>query len=510
MSNDNTLVKLKSTADILGGAVFFATDTGTDPEYPLHNDLLPNGMYIRLEGSDNSVAYISAYELDKALGIIGQMSVSKASQSDVDVIQQAIADAATKSELQLLESEVAGKASKTELDDILDSFAGKADQSVIDEVIAQLATKASQSDVDALTEAVSTKASQSDVDALTEAVSTKAEEETVEALQHDVEALQEVLELIKCEETLTSISSQIALLNNKINSKLEASDLSTINNTINDLSGVDNLLSERLDIVETNLSKKATTTYVQGQVSELNTAITGIAAGLTTKADKETVGRKADKETVDGLSSKVSTINTKLSNIETAIDDRCDNLSAEIAKKINSTEVARELSDINTALADTIDVDTFNSETARINTKLRKIETDYEDDISKLYTMIEDVNSSTRISISELSAINNTTTKSINDHKKTLDSLVKTTDNQTKQLKQNWVRVMSSREYKNLLPYKDEYKDQEYSDKRKYPNIVYMVVDYNKPKAIYIGDILIAKAEAGGSIGFAYTFPISF
>ena len=494
MSNDNTLVKLKSTADILGGAVFFATDTGTDPEYPLHNDLLPNGMYIRLEGSDNSVAYISAYELDKALGIIGQMSVSKASQSDVDVIQQAIADAATKSELQLLESEVAGKASKTELDDILDSFAGKADQSVIDEVIAQLATKASQSDVDALTEAVSTK----------------AEEETVEALQHDVEALQEVLELIKCEETLTSISSQIALLNNKINSKLEASDLSTINNTINDLSGVDNLLSERLDIVETNLSKKATTTYVQGQVSELNTAITGIAAGLTTKADKETVGRKADKETVDGLSSKVSTINTKLSNIETAIDDRCDNLSAEIAKKINSTEVARELSDINTALADTIDVDTFNSETARINTKLRKIETDYEDDISKLYTMIEDVNSSTRISISELSAINNTTTKSINDHKKTLDSLVKTTDNQTKQLKQNWVRVMSSREYKNLLPYKDEYKDQEYSDKRKYPNIVYMVVDYNKPKAIYIGDILIAKAEAGGSIGFAYTFPISF
>ena len=40
--------------------------------------------------------------------------------------------------------------------------------------------------------------------------------------------------------------------------------------------------------------------------------------------------------------------------------------------------------------------------------------------------------------------------------------------------------------------------------------IIYLIVDFNKPKAIYIGDILVAQAEQKGSVGFAYTFPIVF
>jgi hypothetical protein len=45
----------------------------------------------------------------------------------------------------------------------------------------------------------------------------------------------------------------------------------------------------------------------------------------------------------------------------------------------------------------------------------------------------------------------------------------------------------------------------------KQPNVIYFLVKYNKPYAIYIGKILIAKAEEKiGSQGFAYTFPIVF
>ena len=85
MSTD--IIKLKSTADILGGDIFFATEAGTDPEHSQNGDLLPNGMYIRLEGSDGSLAYVSAYELDKALEVINDLSTNKADQSDVDVLQ---------------------------------------------------------------------------------------------------------------------------------------------------------------------------------------------------------------------------------------------------------------------------------------------------------------------------------------------------------------------------------------------------------------------------------------
>ena len=49
------LTKIQSTADILGGAVFFANENGQDPEYP-GVELVPNGMYIRLEGSDGSIS----------------------------------------------------------------------------------------------------------------------------------------------------------------------------------------------------------------------------------------------------------------------------------------------------------------------------------------------------------------------------------------------------------------------------------------------------------------------
>ena len=77
MSNNT---KIAATADILGGDVFFATDDGRDPEILENGDLLANGMYIRLNGSDGSVAYISAFELDKSIDLYKKERTGKLNQ----------------------------------------------------------------------------------------------------------------------------------------------------------------------------------------------------------------------------------------------------------------------------------------------------------------------------------------------------------------------------------------------------------------------------------------------
>ena len=119
--------KIKSTADIIGGDVFFATVEGFDPEYPQNGDLLPNGMYIRLVGSDGSVTYISAYELDKSLDIISEMSKDKANQSDVTALQQLLEGKASDTDIELLQAEVDGKVARVEFDSLSNTVAGKAD-----------------------------------------------------------------------------------------------------------------------------------------------------------------------------------------------------------------------------------------------------------------------------------------------------------------------------------------------------------------------------------------------
>jgi hypothetical protein len=68
---------------------------------------------------------------------------------------------------------------------------------------------------------------------------------------------------------------------------------------------------------------------------------------------------------------------------------------------------------------------------------------------------------------------------------------------------------MTPEEYKNL-PTDPYYGDGSINPYAKQPNVLYMLVRYNKPIAVYIGDVLIAQAEQKGSVGFAYSFPISF
>lgn len=503
----NELVKLRATADILGGDVFFATDAGADPENPSNDGLLANGMYIRLNGSDGSIAYISAFELDKALGIIGDMSMTKAAQADLDAVEQELNDKASKTELALLQGEVDNKASKSDVDDLYEIFNGKADQTAIDAIVATLNEKASQEYADSIMAEIETKAAQVDVDNLTVTVADKADKATVVQLLADVKALQDTVGLLTNSDSIAAINNQIAYLNSEIVKRLTIDDLASINTSINNLNAADEAIEARLDAAEVNLNKKATTTYVQGQVNELNNAITSLAGRVDGKADKVDIALKANKSDLETVTAKANTLGSKVSDLEIAVDNNYKDIVASLDKKAVKADIDAAIETISVDITNKADKTTVNDELSSLNSKLNRLEESHSNRINTVSGSIEEIECEVNNALAEMRTSVNNQNKTVTAQGNEISKLKTSSEKYNEQLKQTWVRVLSTNEYKKLsvppagMPYNPRYK---------YPNTVYLVVDFNKPKAIYIGDILIAQAEQKGSVGFAYTFPIVF
>lgn len=505
MSIDNT--KLLATADILGGTVFFANEHGVDPEYPDNDGLLADGMYIRLEGSDGSIAYISAYEIDKALGIIGDMSMSKADKAIVDELSLIVNDKVSSIDFELLQSDVDTKASKAEVDELLDSFNGKVDQTTVDAIIETLNTKANQETIDAINEALEAKANQADLEALQTLVNAKAELEKVSELIADVVALKSTVQALTNIDSINAINNQIAYLNTEIQRRLTIDDLSNIKTSIATLTTSNQALTERVGLVESSLNKKATTTYVQGQVTELNTAITGLASRMANKVDRSDLVNKADKADLDNVVKKVTSINSTLADLEVQIDDAHDEFVADIAAKADSQFVNAKVAEFTEQLDTKADKTLLNSSINAINSKINSLENSYSSSLGGVSGSVEELGCTINNTISEIRATLNSQSRTITTQGTKITSLETASNTYRDQLKQTWVRVLSSTEYKRLVPAPDGVA---YNTRYKYPNTLYLIVDFNKPKAVYIGDVLIAKAEQKGSVGFAYTFPIVF
>ena len=89
-------------------------------------------------------------------------------------------------------------------------------------------------------------------------------------------------------------------------------------------------------------------------------------------------------------------------------------------------------------------------------------------------------------------------------------TILKETDEKLNKLASNeWIRVMTPDDY-DRLPSNPNYADGTKNPTAKQPNVLYMLVKYNRPVALYIGTVLIAKAQENGSISFVYEFPIIF
>ena len=280
MSNNT---KIAATADILGGDVFFATAQGVDPEYPNNSGLTPDGMYIRIVGTGtNNVAYISAFELDKSITIIDNMTKDKANKVDLDLLSSTVNEKATSEALQ-----------------------------------------------DAIT-LINTKADQTTVDGITETLATKGDAEDVEKLLTDVAALQELVSSLSNDSSITAITNQINYLNTEIQRRLTIDDLASTTTAINNLTASDATLSERMDNVEASVFDKASKTYVQGQITEVNTTLTNAIRKIETKADKIDIAGKANKTDVDTLTTSVEELNTTVDTLSQDVNTRFEELTTTV------------------------------------------------------------------------------------------------------------------------------------------------------------------------------------
>ena len=495
------LTKIKSTADILGGTVFFANELGQDPEFE-GAELLPNGMYIRLEGSDGSVAYVSAHEIDKAIGIIGQMSMSKANQSDVDAIIEMLDEKVSKTEIELLKTDIANKVDDDDFNDLSGKVATKAEKSEVENLSGKVATKAEKSEVISLQSSIDSKASLDEFNLLSENVNSKSAE--IVRIKNDIAALQNAMNSVVDSNSIAALQNQINYLNSELNKKLEIDDLSGLKSSVSTLNEYDAELTERISNVETNINKKASTTYVQGQVNELNKAITGISARVDSKADKEIVAKKASKSDLDALTSKVTSLSNEFNDTKNEFENLNNNIYSTITDKVSSEKLDIEINKLETALEGKVEKTEYNSSLNRLSNSIETAETELLNKYNSLASDLDELKCETDNSVLELNSNLTYQHKQIELQNEQIKSLKNTDRNLEEQLKMQWVRVMTPEEYNSLAPINSS------NPFAKKPNVIYMLVRYNKPIAIYIGDVLIAEAEKTGSTGFVYTFPIVF
>jgi hypothetical protein len=520
MSTNSILLKLTATADILGGEVFFADESGNDAQYNNHG-LIPNGMYIRLRGSDNSIAYISAQELDAALTTISELTVNTANRAlntvnsltdniatkdDIDTLQNLIEAKASDTDIALLQADVATKANKDELDAYINAANEKADIEVVNELIDIINNKADKSVVDALVADITTKADKSVVEYLKNEVNNRVTKTEITLLVNDIKALENTVKQITDKNTIDTLTGKISELERKLSSKLSATDLSSINSNISNIYNQLNVLGNRVDHAETNLNSKASKIFVTEKVSELSTSFNDINTKLNTKASKNDVAVKANKSDLDSVTKKVVTLTNDVATIKSNTSNNTNDIYKKLAGKADKATTEAALDTLRTTISNKADGDIY-AKVNSINTLVLDTKTKCDENYVSLATAIDGLECDLENSVKTLKSSDTNLTNRINQQADSITVLQNTTSTHTEQLKQPWVRVLSTKEYSSLRPAKE---GMSYSSYYKYPNIVYFVVDFNRPKAIYIGDIQIAKAEQKGSAGFAYTFPISF
>ena len=323
----------------------------------------------------------------------------------------------------------------------------------------------------------------------------------------DVAALQELVDSLSNESSITAITNQINYLNTEIQRRLTIDDLASTTTAINNLTATDATLAERMDNVEASVFDKASKTYVQGQITEVNTVLTEAVRKIETKADKTDIVGKANKADVDAVTASVEELTTTVDTLSQDVNTRFEELTTTVGAGASKAYVDSKYDDLTSQLDNVANKNVVGDAINRLTNRFETHEQAQATINSDLYDSIDDIQHEFANVSSEVRGSINAQSRQITAHTDEISKLKESSQDYKDQLKQTWVRVLTSNEYKRLstppegVPYNPRYK---------YPNTVYLVVDFNKPKAIYIGDILVAQAEAKGSVGFAYTFPIVF
>lgn len=499
-----------STVDgIKTGSVIKATADGTDPDYPEYTDLLENGLYIRLESETGRIIHISAFEIDKAVGIIAQMVAGKADIGDVESVNTLLAGKASSTEVELLKGDINLKADKDKVKEVADTLETKADKSVVDTILTSLGEKADRSVVSGVVTSMENKVEKSDFDILYNDVQTKATKTSVDTLRNDIRTLQGIIGSIADSVTVKYLQQQIDTLKNQLKNCLTEADGDRLTDDIESVNQSVTELGTHLNEVEASVQSKASTKYVQGQVNELNKAITSLASRFGSKADKSELAAKASQADLDHTVKKLSTLTLSTESDFEELRACCEEIKDALLYKASKTYVDNRFSEIELGLSGKASQLSVNESIGRLNNRISEVKTETETAVGNLSSEIYEIDCNMMNEMMEIRSMMDILEHNVNSN---TDQITELVDNDIKfeQSKTEWVRVMTPEAYNSLPPVGSTFSDGTYDPYAKQPNVIYMLVRYNKPVAVYIGDVLIAQAEVKGSEGFAYNFPIIF
>lgn len=502
MSTNSILLKLNATADILGGEMFFADENGYDPIYSENGNLSPNGMYIRLRGSDGSMAYISAFEIDNILTAISALNIK------ADTLQTLIDDKVTNTEFELLKSDLDTKADLSRVTALENTYSNKVDKTAIDELIEVINAKSDQSVVDSLKEELEKKGSKSDIVRLFAEIENRATVAEINSIKSDIITLRNAVKSVSDAGTIATLTSQIEALNAALQTKVTASDLNVITYNINNLKNDVNDLESKLYTAKADIDTKASKTELKENLITLKGSLVQLSNKLDSKANMSDVATKANKDAVNALTAKVTELNKALSKINEVATAKYNDIYTKINSKADNKTTKDALDKLANETASNVKLEDYEIDKQNLTRRVTEVEENYENDYKLLRDSITTITCEINNAIANLQVTDNDFSNELEEHSNILALLQSSTNDNTEKIKFPWVRVLTTKEYERLMKYDPTLNY--YSAYYKYPNIIYFIVDYGKPKAVYIGDIQIAKAEKTGSVGFAYTFPISF
>lgn len=490
------------------GITFKATTEGKDPEYPNINGFVPDRLYIRMRNGDGTFNYIDAYEIDKAIGIIGGKTASKADQSTVDAIQDQLEDVANGDVIDSLEQRLEEKASSVDLQNLSNKINEKASKSSVDDINTTLSYKANSSDLTDLKKEINTKIS-SEIINVNTSLAEKASKSSIETLKADIEALKKASGSVADSNTIAAIENQIKLLEEELNNRLSVDSLEPVNDSIDELNDAIKLVNGKIYTLENAVDKKANVIYVQNQITELNNAITSLSNIVDGKVNKIDFNKKANKDDLDVLKDKLLKLTEKLNLSVKEFTKSIGDITSDVNNKADKKETESKLFELNSKIESKADYKSTNDAINQINKKLNSYSSNF-DEFDEKYVSIHELSSAVNAVKDSLVSTDKAHDEKLSQHTTQIIDLQKRDSEIEKLASNEWIKIMSPEEYNRLNP-NPNYSDGSKNPFGRQPNVIYLTMKYNKPQALYIGSIQIAKAETiNGSTGFTYTFPIIF
>ena len=501
-----------STNDIIQeanviGTTIISTQDGYDPEYNV-NGLIPNTLYFRLDAGDGHFNYINANSITQSIKRIDNAVSNKVDVVDLNLLKNTVTnnDSILTNKLSELECQLDNKIDKT---DIVGGCDNCATTEEFEELRNDVINKVNISDFDNFKDDVvnSLTGDNSIIGSLNVKVDANTDE--IDKLNNDLITLKGIADNLSDTSAIEAINAQIKLLESKLSEKLTANSLIPINSRIDDVVRDITVVNNRINNVNSELSKKASNTFVQTELNNVNDDIDELRKSINSKIDVSDLGNVVTKQEFLVVNDKVNKLTNTTNSAIDSLKGNYNKLSNAVNTKADDIATKKSIADINTELTNKANIVNVNSQLSGLSTRITKLEVS-DKKTHEIVCELNDVKTdieATNKKITGLTAIRDNEIKNINTQIKELTNK----DNEfTKLLKNEWIRIMTPAEYKNL-PTNPYYSDGSINPNALQPNVIYFLVKSNKPYALYIGSIQIAKAEDKiGSTGFTYTFPIVF